>query len=672
MTLATAKLLHASGVSTIPVKADKTPLVMSWKKYRTELPTDAELERWFAKGAGIALIAGKVQCVDFDCKYSVGIFDRYVKRAEECGLDLVIGQCILQSTPSGGYHLVFQCDGKQIGNLKLAQKENLETLIETRGDGGYFLISPSPNYQLLNGDWSSIPAITEDDRDALLTLAKTFDEQIPAEAEPSHVTAGIPSSDATPGDDFDFRADVPALLKQHGWKPAGSSGKYWTRPGKAKGISASWGVVPGRFFVFSSSTQFAPMHVYRPWHVYAMLECSGDYARAAGELRRQGFGGISKPKHSQPLPDDWNPPIDPQSPHAEPPGIEGIDPSGDAPTVETPDDKIRRLFFARRFDPEAEIPEPTVTFTLGGVPICTPGNLTAITAQAKVGKSALLQGFVAAMLTESPDVDCLGVCGHNADGKGCVYLDTEQSKYDFSRAMKRANKRAGNPPWPAWLKPYGIGDLPVATARQGLAIHIADAHAQFGAIHAVFIDGVADLVLDVNDAEECNGLVSELFTLATRYACSIIFVIHKNPGSDKTRGHLGSQLERKAETNLTLEKDDEVTVVWSVKQRGAPIFKKDGIRFAWSDDAGMHASVAGGAPKMTQTVEKWLLHAKTVFAKKSPLSFVDLRTALMTDAGSAISTVEKQIANLRKIGVLKIDSFGGYSFNDLQNDSHKP
>lgn len=108
---------------------------------------------------------------------------------------------------------------------------------------------------------------------------------------------------------------------------------------------------------------------------------------------------------------------------------------------------------------------------------------------------------------------------------------------------------------------------------------------------AVIIDGVADLVLDVNSAEECNGIVAELHMLAIKHDCPIINVIHKNPGSEKTRGHLGSQLERKAETNLSLDKEDGVTVVWSTRQRRAPIDKKTGPRFTWSDQLKMHVTV---------------------------------------------------------------------------------
>ena len=646
-TLQTAKLLNASGVSCIPCNADKRPRVSSWAPYRERVPTEQELERWFAKPCQIALVAGKAQCLDFDEKYSKGIFERYCKRAEETGLDQLLGQLITQQTPSGGYHFVWQCDAKPIANLKLAQKANCETLIETRGAGGYFLISPSEGYKLLAGDWSSIPAISADDRDALLNLARTFDETPVKEAVPAQS-----SPDLTPGDDFDFRADMPALLASKGWRPAGRDSKYWTRPGKDKGISASWDVVPGRFFVFSSSTEFEPQHVYRPWHVYAMLECGGDYSRAASELRRQGFGS-SKPSPSQPE-DNWQPAVE-ESPT--------IDPAGEAPTHETREEKLRRMFAAHRFDPSYKPQELRVRFSLNGVPISTPGNLTAITAQAKVGKSALLQGFVAATLTDS-DVDCLSVVGFNHEAHAVIYIDTEQSKDDFCRAIDRARKRASVDAYPEWLSPHYISDMTVKDAREGLAVIMADAHAKHGGIHSVFIDGVADLVLDVNDAAECNDLVAHLFRLATRYDCSIVCVIHKNPGSDKTRGHLGSQIERKSETNLTLEKEDDTTVVWSVKQRRAPIFKKDGPRFAWSDEHNMHISVGGQSGQGSRATLKVIeLHDMAVeaFNGAEMMSYTALVAALVKTRDMSEPTAKRKVSEMRKSLILETNFLGRYS-----------
>jgi hypothetical protein len=670
----TALLLREQGFSTIPVKADKRPLIQ-WKPYQERRPTDEELTKWFSRDAGIALCAGGVECFDFDEKYARGILSRFAARSEEVGLDYLLGELVRQRTPSGGYHLIYRCNGTPIGNEKLASRPANEeerakgqrefSMIETRGAGGYFLISPSPGYVLEQGDWSSIPVISEEDRDALLSLARSFDERQPVELPHSEPSAAAPHIETTPGDDFDAKADIPALLRQHGWKACGSSGKYWTRPGKAKGISASWDVVPGRFFVFTSSSEFESNHVYRPWHVYAVLECGGDFSRAASELRRQGFGG----KKRQDLPWDQvpdRPGIEPMP--EDPPGIEGIDPRGDAPTTETEDDRIRRLLRARAFDPSRVPPPIRPIYTLGGVVICTPGNLTAITAQAKVGKSALVSALTAsAMVPEGSESDTLTAVGFNAHGKGLLYFDTEQSPDDFWHAVARAQRRAGVDSVPDWLQAYTVADLPAQIARKSVAVAMADASEAHGGLHSVIIDGVADLVLDVNDAEECNSLVAELHSLAIRYDCSIICVIHKNPGTEKVRGHLGSQIERKAETNLSLEKEDEVTVVWSAKQRRAPIDKKTGPRFRWDDEMRMHVT-AEVVSKPAQKVIELLELAQSVLQPGQKLQWSDLIKALQDarrtpDSVPSTKTAQRWVSAMKTANILTLE-FGAYKLTD--------
>jgi hypothetical protein len=665
--LQTALTLRSSGISAIPVKPDKRPTI-EWRKYISDTPSEPELTKWFSGAAGIALVAGRVQCLDFDEKYSAGIYARFGARAKETGIS--IAELIRQKTPSGGYHLVWQCDGKRIRNVRLAEKVNHECMIETRGEGGYFLIAPSAGYTLEQGDWSSIPLISEEDRDALLSLARSFDERPPVEAG---ATAGSPVSpapaplgaDITPGDDYDFRADIPALLIQHGWKRSGGSGKYWTRPGKQKGISASWDVVPGRLWVFSSSTAFNSNHVYRPWHVYAVLECGGDFSRAASELRRQGFGGTSKKKKTaSSLPTPWDDAVpEPPGvePYSEPPAVEGVDPHGNAPTNESEDDRIRRLLRARAFDP-AKVPPPIrPIFMLGGVVICTPGNLTAITAQAKVGKSALVSALTAAAMTPGgSEADCLTAEGYNAGAKALLYIDTEQAPDDFWHAVNRAKRRAKLDTMPDWLLAYSVADLPAQIGRKAIAIAMADAAEAHDGIHSVIIDGVADLVLDVNDAEECNGIVAELHAQAIRYDCAIICVIHKNPGSDKTRGHLGSQIERKAETNLTLEKDNEVTVVWSSKQRRAPIDKATGPRFRWDDEMKMHVT-ASPAEVMPANVRKLIeLHDMAIeaFAGSARLRYSDVVAAIVKCRDLSEPTAKRKVGDMRKHGILKVGEFG--------------
>jgi RecA-family ATPase len=72
-------------------------------------------------------------------------------------------------------------------------------------------------------------------------------------------------------------------------------------------------------------------------------------------------------------------------------------------------------------------------------------------------------------------------------------------------------------------------------------------------VGVVIIDGIADLCSDVNNIEESNLVVQKLMKWTKELHCHIITVIHSNFGTDKPTGHLGSALEKKAETQIQLE-----------------------------------------------------------------------------------------------------------------------
>jgi len=81
------------------------------------------------------------------------------------------------------------------------------------------------------------------------------------------------------------------VLVEAGWALArGGENEYWRRPGKASGWSAS--LKARVFYVFSANAApFEPNRAYSPFSVYALLLHGGDFERAAGELRRSGYGG---------------------------------------------------------------------------------------------------------------------------------------------------------------------------------------------------------------------------------------------------------------------------------------------------------------------------------------------------------------------------------------------
>ena len=72
-------------------------------------------------------------------------------------------------------------------------------------------------------------------------------------------------------------------------------------------------------------------------------------------------------------------------------------------------------------------------------------------------------------------------------------------------------------------------------------------------IGLVVIDGMADLVSDVNNIEESNKATQKIMEWSARLNCHIVTVIHSNFGSDKPTGHLGSSfLKRKQKHKYNL------------------------------------------------------------------------------------------------------------------------
>ena len=99
-------------------------------------------------------------------------------------------------------------------------------------------------------------------------------------------------------------------------------------------------------------------------------------------------------------------------------------------------------------------------------------------------------------------------------------------------------------------------------------------HHKHGRILLVVIDGIADLIRSANDETESIAIVDELYRLAGIYNTCIICVLHFVLNGIKLRGHIGSELQRKAAGILSIEKDDnpEYSVVKALKVRdGSPL-----------------------------------------------------------------------------------------------------
>ncbi len=235
-----------------------------------------------------------------------------------------------------------------------------------------------------------------------------------------------------------------------------------------------------------------------------------------------------------------------------------------------------RAFDARR---RPDAPEPI--FTLGGKTIATPGNIQVLTGREKAGKSRILSAMLASTFGAMGDTLCFKA--DNRHGKQLVYLDCEQSEFDFDRLIRGALRRAKIEEPPSWFSAYHFTGMTPEEIRLHVRRFLRDAESGRGTF-AIVIDGFADMVRSPNDEEETFELVRELHELAIRHKTAIMGVLHQNPGTEKGRGHLGSQLQRKAETVIQLDREGETIFCHTSHARGAPIFRGNALRFGWDDD----------------------------------------------------------------------------------------
>ncbi len=260
-------------------------------------------------------------------------------------------------------------------------------------------------------------------------------------------------------------------------------------------------------------------------------------------------------------------------------------------------DKMVALLEERRVRRCAKPPVIPPAISIGEVAIAKPGDISVLIAQAKSGKTAFVNGIIAAALCSAfgEDADTFGVtaCPRPKDSV-IVWFDTEQSEEDAWKNLDRAARRAGCADDPDWLRAYYlVGESPsiLRAALQAETKRLKEAGIP---IWFVVIDGVADFCNDPNDISESQTVVTEIRTVARDNICPVFTVIHRNEGDkadSNPRGHLGKELIRKAATLLFMEKVDEITTVWSTRNRGAPIMKNDGPRFKWSDNHQMHVTV---------------------------------------------------------------------------------
>lgn len=222
-------------------------------------------------------------------------------------------------------------------------------------------------------------------------------------------------------------------------------------------------------------------------------------------------------------------------------------------------------------NPDVDYPDPEYVIEIGGTPTLPKGNLIALSAKWKNGKTFLCDVLTAVFLGSERFAGCRTLF---SQGKVSFY-DTEQAKSDTSHIRKvidAMTPEGRHHDYDVYcLNPLNIDP----TGENGDEITRYEFISQTIAHDKpdlVIIDGIADLLYNYNDVIESQRLVNRLAALANEHNCAMVVVMHQNKGlHDKNmKGHLGTMLNQKCSDVFSVEKCGGIFVVSNTISRHQP------------------------------------------------------------------------------------------------------
>lgn len=208
----------------------------------------------------------------------------------------------------------------------------------------------------------------------------------------------------------------------------------------------------------------------------------------------------------------------------------------------------------RELTPDMQLPPMEFLMRLFGEPCFPRRELVAITGRAKSGKT-----FVMSIIMLMCMID--RILQFERDGKEplkVLWFDTEQSKQSTldiiqNRIVEMYHRKVGpDLPFPSpCLRTFNVRFDNCETRRKGFQELVP-----FIKPDLVILDGIRDLVPDINDGAEAQRIMEEMLALAQANDCCIIAVLHQNKSGESRdpRGWLGTELLNKAFDVFATEK----------------------------------------------------------------------------------------------------------------------
>ena len=205
-----------------------------------------------------------------------------------------------------------------------------------------------------------------------------------------------------------------------------------------------------------------------------------------------------------------------------------------------------------RVTSESDIPEEEFLFKLNGVPCCPRGDLSIMTGPAKTGKTNVAAMLMACCVNRQ----VLGFERISEEPLKVMWFDTEQSLMTTKSILTdRVGGMIGQERFPdEQFFVFNVRRHTPEERREKMILAIETYQPDI-----CIIDGITDLMTDINSGPDSGELMQRLLTLASVNNCNIMSMIHLNRTGDKMnlRGWIGSVLVQKAYEAFNCDKMDK-------------------------------------------------------------------------------------------------------------------
>lgn len=188
--------------------------------------------------------------------------------------------------------------------------------------------------------------------------------------------------------------------------------------------------------------------------------------------------------------------------------------------------------------------EPPPLLYIDGVPIATPGNHSLLVGKKKSRKSLLIVHLIAEYLKTSPK-----------DANSILLFDTEQGRGDVFKIREKIHQITS-----LFVPIFYLRGRAPAERREIIGETVKYWHTYHKVSpKIVVIDGVRDLMSNINDPDETTEVLVWLEQLTLQHHLHVMNVLHLNKTDNNARGHIGSELLNKAEITMEVEYDQKTT-----------------------------------------------------------------------------------------------------------------